>query len=49
MSTFMALSVGAAKSDVGAGDVRSATYEQLEAIECNLSAFPNVEFFRVEV
>lgn len=28
--------------------IRRATYAELESIQCNLSAFPGVEFFRVE-
>lgn len=31
------------------GVAQRATYDQLEAITCDLSAFPNVSFFRVEV
>lgn len=29
--------------------IKRATYKELESISCNLSAFPNVQFFRVEV
>lgn len=32
----------------GAGSAKSATYDQLEAIHCDLSGFPNCTFFRVE-
>mmetsp|Transcript_2991 Transcript_2991/g.5139 ORF Transcript_2991/g.5139 Transcript_2991/m.5139 type:complete len:211 (+) Transcript_2991:67-699(+) len=32
----------------GDGETKRATYKQLEAISCNLSAFPDVEFFRIE-
>ncbi|KAI8474685.1 MAG: nitrogen regulatory protein PII [Monoraphidium minutum] len=33
---------------IARGGNQSATYEQLEAIHCDLSAFPNCTFFRVE-
>jgi hypothetical protein len=29
--------------------LKSASYKELESISADLSAFPNVEFFRVEV
>ena len=38
---FIFLSTAAAKTEVG-------PYEKLETITCDLSAFPNVTFFRVE-
>lgn len=34
---------------VNAASASSASYKDLEAISCDLSAFPNVNFFRVEV
>jgi len=36
-------------SSPGSNGSQSATYEQLEAITCDLSAFPQCQFFRVEV
>jgi hypothetical protein len=37
----------AAEDDSGL--TKHATYAELESIECDVSAFPQAEFFRVEV
>ncbi|KAG2423058.1 hypothetical protein HXX76_015574 [Chlamydomonas incerta] len=37
-----------ASDENGAAAVRRATYKELESIQCDLSAFPGVKFFRIE-